>query len=939
MNLQFVNGWVLLLVWAVLALAAGAALIFRRKQAALKAFLAEPMLAKLAPPARPAFFYWQVFFAGLGLCLLLAAAARPQWGSEEKQVFQRGRDLIIALDVSRSMLARDVHPNRLLRAKADIQDLLRELRGDRVALVTFRGKAIPLCPLTVDYAYLEQILDDVTTESAPRGETNIGDAIYKALAAFESDAGSHRAMILISDGEDLAGQAKAAAEKAKEKGVVIFTVGLGNPEGTTIPGLSKSDPRLTYQGKEVITRLHHETLREIAEITGGAYVPVGVANVKLGKLYREHLSKITARDIEESLQKRMIERYQMFLFAGVLALLVSAFFSRGRLALRKPSARRPAQNTKTFFPYLRAAKLILFLIFTGTLAHGQAGGTPAITAGAPQSAAADRPAALQNFVRTNAAAATPPPAETFAVGREGARRAQKYYRQGAFEKSVSAYQQAASNASARLQNDCLFNAGCAAYRGNDYRQAADCFSQLVNRENADPAKASYNLGCALFRLAEEAEKKGTNSPPALTPALLENSGGAFQRSLRSRPDFAPAAANLAAITNRLPKAREEAKLRALLARYGNQPPAALADSLLQNQRNIRQALPPVLTNAAPTRINQFENLAGRQRENSDLLIPLKLTLAAAGRGQDQRQMAQLAQHLEATRNAMDEGFNKLREIDNQAWRPVAAAERGVYNLWKGLAAFEKLLREDLRRQTNAIGLTASVLAEIGDKIDAVQEEQQEARELTRLFSERFAQAVPPPGTTDKKLPGLPSAPLPEEDAKFRATNAPPQISAATRTNILYLADQARKAQGRAGDYLKASQPELSLPEQRRSYELLEEIEKLLPKDKSPPPDQQKQDQQQQQPQQKDQAQPPPEQKPPAPPKEDEQKPPPEPPPPEQKPQQPEEPPAEPGQKDEKELTAEQLDALLDKARQREKEHREEKMRDEYIPPSPVDRDW
>jgi len=130
---------------------------------------------------------------------------------------QRGRDLIIALDVSRSMLAQDVHPNRLQRAKADIQDLLRELRGDRAALIAFRGKAVQLCPLTTDYAYLEQALAEVSPESAPRGETDIGDAVTKALEAFESDAGAYQAIILISDGEDLAGRIKAAAESARKR--------------------------------------------------------------------------------------------------------------------------------------------------------------------------------------------------------------------------------------------------------------------------------------------------------------------------------------------------------------------------------------------------------------------------------------------------------------------------------------------------------------------------------------------------------------------------------------------------------------------------------------------------------------------------------------------------------------------------------------------------
>ena len=233
--MQFTNAWMLYALWLAPVLGLAGLALYRRRSRALEHFLSPAMRQKLCPPAQPHRFYWQWSCLLAGSLLALIAAARPQWGLREETVIQRGRDLIIALDVSRSMLAQDVHPSRLLRAKADIQDLLREMRGDRAALITFRGRAVQLCPLTTDYGYLEQILNDVTVESAPRGETDIGDAIRKSLAAFESDQGSHQAIVLISDGEDLSGKARAAAEEAKKKGIVIFTVGLGDPQGASIP--------------------------------------------------------------------------------------------------------------------------------------------------------------------------------------------------------------------------------------------------------------------------------------------------------------------------------------------------------------------------------------------------------------------------------------------------------------------------------------------------------------------------------------------------------------------------------------------------------------------------------------------------------------------------------------------------------------------------------
>lgn len=351
MNMQFANAWVLYLLWLVPLLGAAWYALYRRRQRAMGAFLSEEMHSKLAPPLQTPRFAWQMVLCLAGLLLILLAAARPQWGTGEEVVYQRSRDLVIALDVSRSMLAQDVRPNRLERAKLDILDLVRELRGDRVALIAFRGKAIPICPLTTDYAFLRQALDAADIGSAPRGETDIGDAILKALDAFQSDAGAHKAIVLVSDGEDLSRRATGAAEEAKKRGVPVFTVGLGSAQGARVPSPVEGEKYLSYQGTEVLSKLENETLRKIAEITGGAYVPVGMANVRLGTLYRNHLSRLAAQDTKETLLRRYIERYQSFLLPSLLCLLGAAFLSRGRLAavsarrdLSEPARTRPGRE-------------------------------------------------------------------------------------------------------------------------------------------------------------------------------------------------------------------------------------------------------------------------------------------------------------------------------------------------------------------------------------------------------------------------------------------------------------------------------------------------------------------------------------------------------------------------------------------------------------------
>ncbi|MBN1556900.1 MAG: VWA domain-containing protein [Lentisphaerae bacterium] len=353
--MQFEYPWILYLLWLVPAAGLGWLAVARRREQALARLVALPMQARLRPGgsrARPAA---QAACMLSGLFLALLAAARPQWGARDEVVFRRGRDLVIALDVSRSMLADDVRPSRLARAKADLMDLIRDLRGDRAALVAFRHKAVLLCPLTTDYGFLRQALDGADIGSAPRGETDLGAAIRASLDAFQSRSASHKAVILISDGEDLQGNALAAAAEAAERGIPIFTVGIGAREGSRIPDPGGDGAYATYQGKPVVTRLDHETLLAVARKTQGAYVPLeraSTATTTLGTLYREHLRKIAARDLEESLRRRHIDRFPLFLLPAVLLLTAGAGLSRGRLA----SGRVPADPQPPPSPAAPAVK-------------------------------------------------------------------------------------------------------------------------------------------------------------------------------------------------------------------------------------------------------------------------------------------------------------------------------------------------------------------------------------------------------------------------------------------------------------------------------------------------------------------------------------------------------------------------------------------------------
>lgn len=267
-----------------------------------------------------------------GLFLVLFSAARPQWGRATEKYIERSRNVVIAIDVSRSMLAEDVRPNRLERTKADVADLIDSLDGDRCALVAFRRTGVRICPLTTDHGFLRSALESLSPESAPRGETDLGSAIRASLDALDPAADDHNAIILISDGGDLRGEALANAELAKKRSIPIFTVGIGDPKvGATIPAENGVGVQ-QYNGEPVKVRLEEAALKAIAEASKGRYVPLataGTVETTLGAIYRRFLRQVAAKEQNEE-ASRTVERYQAFLLPGVILILAGAALSRGR---------------------------------------------------------------------------------------------------------------------------------------------------------------------------------------------------------------------------------------------------------------------------------------------------------------------------------------------------------------------------------------------------------------------------------------------------------------------------------------------------------------------------------------------------------------------------------------------------------------------------------
>lgn len=380
----------------------------------------------------------------LVMALAILALARPQWGYIEREVKQRGRDVIIAVDTSRSMLATDVAPTRLARAKLVAQDLLRLVQGDRVGLVAFAGSAFLQAPLTLDQNAVLQSLDELDTNVIPKGGTNIAAAIRDALEAFGKGEGQTRALVILTDGEELDADGIAAAKKAAAEGVRIFTVGIGSSEGSLIP-LKRDDGGTDFvrdsSGKPVHSRLDETRLREIAEASGGFYEPLSADVARI--IFEKGILPMEMRETGEMTSRQPIERYQWPLgLATALLVLWMVLGDRRRTAAppRRPTA-------------AAAAALVLLSlppVFAGT-------GYDAYLAGDYQKAMQD------------------------------------------FENRLKA-----SPDSPKLQYD----AGTASYKLGDYGKAVEHFTKALLAEDKKLREdASYNLGNALVRRGEAARNK------------------------------------------------------------------------------------------------------------------------------------------------------------------------------------------------------------------------------------------------------------------------------------------------------------------------------------------------------------------------------------------------------------------------------------------------
>lgn len=290
----------------------------RQRRSAMALFVDAGILDRIRITVSPIRRRWKAALITLALVFLAFALTRPGWNPKPKTIHRRGRDIVFLLDVSKSMLAEDLAPNRLERAKLAIRDCLERVQGDRVALVAFAGSSAMKCPLTLDYGFFRMMLDRVSAESIGRGGTMIGDAIRKTLDdVFDDRQKQHKDIILITDGEDHDSFPVEAAKRAGERGIRILAIGLGDEnEGRRIP-ITDEEGRKTfakYKGQEIWTKLDADTLRKMANATdGGKYLNVATGAFDLGQIYEELIATAEKKELESKTMKRYEEKFQIFI--------------------------------------------------------------------------------------------------------------------------------------------------------------------------------------------------------------------------------------------------------------------------------------------------------------------------------------------------------------------------------------------------------------------------------------------------------------------------------------------------------------------------------------------------------------------------------------------------------------------------------------------------
>jgi Ca-activated chloride channel homolog len=457
-----------------------AAWLGRRDQQRLASFVARPLWGRVVrrPDARLGALRIVLLLLGAGFAIV--ALARPQWGIVREKVEREGKDVVLVLDTSGSMATADVAPSRFFLARQALLSLIARLSGDRLALVAFEGEAYPLVPLTLDADALGLFLETVEPGIVPAPGSSLGTGLAKGLDSFVDKDRRNKALVLVSDGEDLAGDVQEAVARAKEAGVVAFTVGVGTETGQPVPEVNADGKVTGYKrdesGNAVVSRLDMTTLDAIARGTGGQSYRITPADTSLAALAAA-LEGMEQKSLAREFSYRRKERFQIPLAIGVGLLALG-------LLLPLPALRRRS----TAPAGARAAAALLALLLGAEHARAQ---SPAPAASTPPATAAASPAAEAKRRGTLADELLLRPRRATEAGRAD-------YAKGSHPQALQAFERAAA---ARPQDPAVrFNVADGLYKNGRYDEAATLFKSLGDDTKSGLAGSSrYNLGNSLFQ--------------------------------------------------------------------------------------------------------------------------------------------------------------------------------------------------------------------------------------------------------------------------------------------------------------------------------------------------------------------------------------------------------------------------------------------------------
>src|ERR1035437_5405869 len=303
--------------------------VFRWRKKALAAYGDISIIQRLFPDVSKSKRVWKFVLFLFAFAFLIIGIVNPQVGSKLEEVKRKGADLMICLDVSNSMKAEDLQPNRLEKAKQAIAKLLDKLEGDRIGIIVFGGEAYVQLPITTDYSAAKLFLESINTDMIPTQGTAIRAAIDLSIESFGKDEGKNKAIIIITDGENHEDDAVKATEVAAEKGITTHTIGMGSAEGSPIP-VYKNNVREGYRkdkdGNTVVTKLDEQILKEIAAAGNGIYVHATNSDPGLNNVLNA-IGKLEKKQFESKMYSDYEDRFQWFISAALVLLLIEVFLS------------------------------------------------------------------------------------------------------------------------------------------------------------------------------------------------------------------------------------------------------------------------------------------------------------------------------------------------------------------------------------------------------------------------------------------------------------------------------------------------------------------------------------------------------------------------------------------------------------------------------------